>query len=163
MKKPYEFSAILAIIGINPYVSVPDEILELIFKDAKKDKGPIPICGMVNQKPYLQTLVKYAGQWRLYINTIMLEKSPQRIGEQIEVTVAFDPIERTIEMHPVLKKALAQNPEAKAVFDQLPPSRSKEIVRYIAHLKTEEKVGENVAKAINFLLGKEKFAGRDKP
>lgn len=163
MKKTYTFSAEIEIIGINPYVTVPDAILQSIFKDANKDKGPIPICGAVNQKPYLQTLVKYAGQWRLYINTLMLEKSPQRIGEQIEVTVAFDPNERTIEMHPLLKKALDENPNAKAVFDQLPPSRSKEIVRYISHLKTEEKIKENVAKAINFLLGKEKFAGRDKP
>ena len=160
---PHKFSAELQIIGINPYVSVPEPILKSMFVQAKKDKGPIQIQGSVNNKPYLQTLMKYAGEWRLYINTVMLEKSPQRIGERIEVTISFDPNKRTIEMHPALKKAIESNKSAKLVFERLPPSRQKEIIRYISHLKTEEKIIANVSKAINFLLGKEKFAGREKP
>lgn len=160
--KKYNFTAILKIIGINPYASVPETILHALFSDAAKDKGPIPIQGTVNEKPYLQTLVKYAGEWRLYINTVMLENSPKRIGEQIAITVAFDPIERKIEMHPLLQKALAENQEANAAFSTLSPYRQKEIIRYISNLKTEEKIKENVTKATNFLLGKERFAGRDK-
>jgi len=77
--KTYDFSALLNIIGINPYVSVSEEILNAIFIDANKHKGPIPICGTINDKPYLQTLVKYSGEWRLYINTIMLNNSPKKI------------------------------------------------------------------------------------
>lgn len=163
MIKTYDFSAEIKIIGINPYVSVPEDILKAIFCDALKDKGPIPVHGSVNKKPYLQTLVKYAGEWRLYINTLMLENSPKRIGEHIEVAIAFDPNERKIEMHPLLKKGLAENREAAAVFENLPPSRQKEIVRYISSLKTEEKIRENIVKALNFLLGNEKFVGREKP
>lgn len=37
--KIHSFSAIIKIIGINPYVSVPDDILQAIFKDANKEKG----------------------------------------------------------------------------------------------------------------------------
>lgn len=159
----HHFSADIQIIGINPYVSVPDPILYAIFKDADKDKGPIPICGTINQKPYQQTLVKYARQWRLYINTLMLENSPKRIGEKIDVSVAYDPRVRTLEMHPMLKKALDDNQRAKTVFENLAPSRRKEIIRYISFLKTEEKIKYNVEKAISFLLGKESFAGRKKP
>ena len=33
----------------------------------------------------------------------------------------------------------------------------------IANLKTEKSVERNVTRAINFLLGKERFVGRDKP
>lgn len=161
--RTYDFSAEIKIIGINPYVSVPNEILNCIFIDANKEKGPIPIKGTINEKPYLQTLVKYLGEWRLYINTIMLENSPKRIGENLKVTLAFDPNERIVAMHPLLKKALSENPNANAIFEKLPPSRRKEIIRYISFLKTEEKVIENVQKAINFLLGKERFIGRDKP
>jgi bacteriocin resistance YdeI/OmpD-like protein len=161
--KKHDFVAAIKIIGINPYVTVPETILKAIFNDAAKDKGPIPVNGIVNDKPYLQTLVKYAGEWRLYINTIMLDNSPKRIGENIKITIAFDPKERKIEMHPLLKKELGGNKEANAVFDKLPPSRQKEIIRYISHLKTEEKIKENVLKAINFLLGKDKFVGREKP
>lgn len=161
--KKYAFSALIKIIGINPYVSVPETILKAIISDAGRDKGPIPVHGTINDKPYIQTLVKYAGEWRFYINTVMLNNSPKRIGEHIEITVGFDPKERKIEMHPLLKEALAENREANAVFEKLSPSRKKEIIRYISHLKTEEKIKENVEKAINFLLGKDKFVGREKP
>lgn len=93
----------------------------------------------------------------------MLELSRKRIREIIELTISFDPEDRRIEMHPALKAATDQNKTAKSVFEQLMSSRQKEIVRYISYLKTEEKIMENVAGAINFLWGKERFSGREKP
>ena len=84
------FSAKIKIIGINPFVYVPEHILTKIFIEAGKDKGHIPICGMINEKEYVQTLLKYQGEWRLYINTTMLKNSPKRIGEMIEVTIKLD-------------------------------------------------------------------------
>src|SRR3954467_11032197 len=106
------FKANIEIIGINPFVFVPDKILAEIFKQAGKDKGKIPISGTVNGILYRQTLVKYSGHWRLYINTSMLKKSPERIGETITVTVAFDPSDRTIQPHPKLVKAFKEHKEA---------------------------------------------------
>jgi len=161
--KVYEFSAEIKIIGINPYVSVPDEILARLFIDAGKDKGHIPIKGKVNEKPYVQTLVRYSGEWRLYINTTMLKYSPKKIGETLAVTIAFDPDERKIEAHPKFVHALSQNAGAKAVFDNLSPSRQLEIIRYIANLKNEQSIDNNVLKAVMFLSGKGRFVGRQHP
>ncbi len=158
----YTFKAPIKIIGVNPYVEVPEKILKDIFKQAGRDKGKFPICGDVNGKPYKQTLVRYSGNWRLYINTTMLKNSPKRIGEVIEITLQPDSSDRSIKPHPKFTKALTADKEAKSVFDSLPPSRRNEIVRYIANLKTEESVERNVNKAINFLLGTERFVGRDK-
>lgn len=157
----HSFKAAIDIIGINPFVYVPEKILKGIFKGAGVDKGPIPVKGTVNGKAYRQTLVRYKGEWRLYINTIMLKDSPRRIGEVIKVTVEYDPVARTIEPHPALLKALAKNRKARRVYDELSPSLRKEIVRYIAQLKTEESVARNVVKAIDFLMGKGKFVGRE--
>ncbi len=159
----YKFKAELQIIGINPFVFVPVKILTAVFKQANKDKGPIPVRGTINTEPYRQTLVRYSGEWRLYINTSMLKNSPKRIGETIELTIEHDPSDRSIQPHPKLEAALKKNKEAKKVFDQLTDSRRLEIVRYISFLKTEESVDRNINKAIDFLLGKERFAGRDKP
>jgi len=161
--KILKFKAVLEIIGINPFVFVPEEILQQIFEDAQKSKGQIPVCGTINDKEYTQTLVKYSGEWRLYINTKMLTHSPKRIGEMLDITIAFDPKDRTIEPHPKLTKALDQNTEAKNVFENLAPSTQKEIVRYIAALKSEASVEKNIEKALGFLLGKNRFVGRDKP
>ncbi|WP_438711428.1 YdeI/OmpD-associated family protein [Aquimarina muelleri] len=161
--KSFSFNAIIEIIGINPYVQVPKSILSKIFIQAGKDKGFISIKGTVNKLAYQQTLVKYSSLWRLYINTTMLKNSPKRIGETIEVTIEYDPSDRTIAPHPKLIAALNQNKEAKRKFEQITPSLRKEIVRYISYLKTEESIDKNIVRAVNFLLGKERFVGRDKP
>lgn len=158
-----KFKAQLHIIGVNPFVFVPAEILAEIFKQAGKNKGFIPICGTVNNKVYKQTLVRFKGEWRLYINLSMLKNSPKRIGEIIEITIAFDPKERSLTPHPKLMKAISENEEAKLKFESLSPSRKHEIVRYISFLKSEESIDRNVQKAVVFLLGKGRFVGRDKP
>lgn len=157
------FTATLEIIVGNPFVYVPSEILENLFRQANKRKGHIPVMGTINGKPFQQTLVKYSGDWRLYINMVMLKNSPKRIGEEIQVEITFDPNDRTIQPHPKWMKALAENQAAREVFENLSPSRQKEIVRYISNLKTEQSIDKNVNRAINFLLGKERFVGREKP
>ena len=158
-----KIKAVIEIIGVNPFVFVPEKILQEIFIQAKKDKGHIPIKGKINSVPYKQTLVKFSGQWKLYINTTMLKNSPKRIGETIELTVEFDPANREIKPPAKFIKALKDNIEAKRVFEGLPASRKKEIVRYLANLKTEESLNRNITRALNFLLAKERFIGRDKP
>ena len=159
MKK---FRSDIQIIGINPFVFVPDKILKSIFLQAGKDKGPVPIRGTINKKPFKQTLVKYSGAWRLYINTIMIKDSPKRIGEKVSIEIEHDPVPRTVKMHPKLLKALKENKDAKKVFDGLAPSRQKEIVRYISSLKSEASVLNNIHRAIDFLKGKGSFVGRAK-
>jgi len=157
MKK---FKAELQIIGINPFVHIPDKVLQHLFRAAARDKGPIRVCGTVNSKTFKQTLVRYKGDWRLYINTTMLPKSPKRIGEIIEIMIAFDPEARKIEAHPLFVKALDKAKSAKKVFDQLPAYRQTEIIRYLNNLKTEESLQRNIARAIAFLNGQERFVGR---
>jgi hypothetical protein len=159
----WSFTAAIEIIGVNPFVQVPENILAALFEQCGRNKGAIPIKGTINGSPYTQTLVKFKGLWRFYINTFMFKNSPDRVGEVIEITIQFDPDERTIAPPPGFVKALEENPGAKAVFDSLPPSRRHEIVRYIASLKTEESVTRNITRAIDFLNGNGRFVGRDKP
>ncbi|MDF3079205.1 MAG: hypothetical protein K0S09_3094 [Sphingobacteriaceae bacterium] len=158
-----KFNAVIDIIGINPFVLLPDEVLANLFKQAERDKGPIPVHGLIDGHPYIQTLVKYSGAWRLYINTPMLKAANRKVGDETRIEIEFDGIDRSIPMHPKLEAALEQTPDAKAVFDSLPPSRRKEIVRYITSLKSADAVERNVDKAVRFLMGKERFVGRDKP
>lgn len=154
------FKAVIEIIGINPFVFIPEKTLVAVLQKAGKEKGPIPIKGSINKNPYRQTLVKYAGHWRLYINNIMLKDSPKRIGETITISIEFDPDDRKLEMHHGLKKALEKNKTAKQQFKKLSASRQQEIIRYISNLKTKESVEKNIARAINFLNGNGSFVGR---
>lgn len=154
------FKARLEKIGVNPFVFVPKRHLLRIFRQAGKDKGPIPIAGVINGKPYRQTLVKYRGEWRLYVNTTMLTKSPEHVGETVSVTITHDPKPRVIKPPMEFLKALKENKNAQAVFERLPASRRNEIVRYLANLKTTASLQNNILRAIGFLTGVERFVGR---
>ena len=159
----HSFSADLDIVAGNPFVFVPQDILEVLFERAGKSKGPIPIRGFVNRTPFQQTLVRFRGAWRLYINMTMLPDSPRRVGERLDLSIAFDPSDRTIEPHPLWVTALEEDDAARRVYDGLPPSRRKEIIRYISQLKTDESVRRSVSRAIKFLHGNGRFVGRDSP
>jgi hypothetical protein len=163
IKKPKPFTAEIKIIGINPFVFVPDEALDYVFHQAGKNKGQLPITMKIDGNEFKQTLVRYAGDWRLYLNMPMRKAAGKDLGEIATFEIEFDAEERLITMHPKLLRALTENKQAKAVYDSLSPYLQKEITRYINNLKTEESVDKNVKRAIRFLLGEERFIGRDKP
>lgn len=162
-KKVYMFSAEIQIIGVNPFVFLPENVLQSIFQDANKEKGKIPVKIKVEGNEFIQTLIKYSGHWRLYLNGPMRKVANKEVGDTAEFEIAFDPEERRIRMHPKLIQALEENPAAHKIFESLRPSLQLEIVRYISFLKTEQSIDKNVQRTINFLLGKERFIGRDKP
>ncbi len=53
-----------------------------------------------------------------------------------------------------MKKALAKEPKAKAIFDALPISHRKEYVQWIAQAKQPETVQRRLEKLIPMLLKK---------
>ena len=155
------FTAKIYKIGINPYVLLPSAVLKALFREAGKDKGPIRIKGTLNRENFQQTLVKYSGKWRLYLNTSMRTAAGVDVGDVVKCTIRYDPDIPVLEMHPKLLSSLAGNSAAASIFGKLAPSYQKEIIRYINLLKTEEAVDRNVEKAINHLLGNDRFVGRD--
>jgi len=159
----HAFIARIEIIGVNPFVFVPEVVLHTIFEQAGKSKGKIPIKLKIEGHEFEQTLIRYDGHWRLYLNTPMRKSAKKEVGQLARIMIEFDPHERKIPFHPKFRKALDQNVNAKQIFDSLSPSLQKEILRYLSFLKTESSIDRNVQKAVNFLLGKERFIGRDKP
>lgn len=155
------FTAQLEIIGINPFVFVPENILNEIFETSKKNKSPVPVKGTVNGREFKQNLMKYLGEWRLYINLTILKDSPKRISEMIEVSVEFDDSDRTISIHPQLDKAIKENSVTSQNFENLIPSRKMELIRYINNLKTEASIQRNIEKIIRHLKGETDFFGKE--
>lgn len=159
----HSFSAKIFIIGINPYVLLPAALLKTIFVEAGKDKGPITVKGTIDGHSFIQTLVKYSGKWRLYLNEPMRRACGKDVGDKATFELSYDDMERVTLMHPALEAALKQDKKATAIYNQLSPSLQKEIKRYINNLKTQASVDKNVIRAIDFLHGKERFVGRDHP
>jgi hypothetical protein len=145
------FSATIYKLGINPVVDPPERVLSVIFKQAGRTKGPIPVRGKVNGAEFRQTLVKYAGEWRLYVNGVMLKASGTNVGDAVKIEIEFDPAPPVIAMPRALEQALARDRVARDVFASLAPSRQKEIVRYIGSLKSDDSIERNVDKVIQRL------------
>ena len=158
-----KFRARIEIIGVNPFVFLPESVLNEVFKQASKNKGKIPVRMKIDGQEFVQTLVKWKSAWRLYLNMPMRKAAQKDVGDIADFEVAYDPIKRVFPIHPKFEKALKENKQAKQIFDSLRPSLQLEINRYFGFLKTEESVDRNVNKAILFLLGKGRFVGRDKP
>lgn len=158
-----KFRAKIEIIGVNPFVFLPENILNEVFRQASKNKGKIPVKMKIDGHEFVQTLVKWKGAWRLYLNMPMRKAAQKDVGDIADFEIAYDPIKRVFPIHPKFEKALKENKQAKEIFDSLRPSLQLEINRYFGFLKTDEAVDKNVNKAIQFLLGKGRFVGRDKP
>jgi hypothetical protein len=158
--KSNSFTATLEIIGINPFVFVPEDILTEIFRAAGKDKSPIPVKGTVNGKEFKQNLMKYLGEWRLYVNLLMLKNSPKRIGEVLEISIEYDDSDRSISIHPKLDAAIKESSVAARNFENLTPSRRHELIRYINNLKTDASIERNIEKIIRHLHGETDFFGK---
>lgn len=157
------FSQKISIINGNPYVRPPDEILQRIFTQANKSTSPIPIKGKIQGAPFEQTLVRYVGDWRLYINIIMAKRARipfkksiiEIVGTVVACEIAFNPKPISYKMVSFLKEALEQNSLAKNNWNRLIPSRKKEILRYFSLLQSPQAKQRNLEKVIDVLSGKE--------
>lgn len=158
--KQLSFKANIDKIGINPFVFIPEKILKQLFIQANKTKGKIPVKIKIDGHEFSQTLVKFSGEWRLYINTPMRRAAGKDVGDKALFEIEYDKTNRTIEMHPALKKMLSKDKELNEKFKALQPSLQFEIIKYLSFLKTPESIQKNIEKISFYLQGKGEFLGR---
>lgn len=148
------FSQKIGIIGVNPHVIVPPKVLAALFKARGKGRRGVPVKGLLNGSPFLQTVVPYDGAWRLYLNGPMLKATGLAVGDTARIEVEYDPKPRTLPMHPKFGRALAANPRARTAFEALPAYCRKNVLRYLGNLKSEATVDRNVVILIGHLHGR---------
>lgn len=149
--KPLSFSAKVHTLGINPCVDVPAEIAVKLLSQATKSNGPVPVRGRLHATRFQQTLVKFRGKWRLYLNGDMRRRAGVESGDVVEVELAYDLNPPVTEMPAKLAAALAKRAKARAAFDNLTPSRKKDIIRYLDNLQTNEALERNIQKVLRQL------------
>ncbi|HYM20095.1 MAG TPA: YdeI/OmpD-associated family protein [Candidatus Kapabacteria bacterium] len=152
--KPIKFTAVIFKIGINPLVDIPDRAMNALFKQAGKNKGPIPVNGTVNGKDFIQHVVKYRGAWRLYLYGVMRRAAGIDVGDTAHVEFMVDTMPRIVTMHELFAKTLEKHPKAKSEFLRRTPSRQKDINRYLNSMKTEASLLRNIDRVIAHLSGK---------
>lgn len=152
------FRARIRIIGVNPYVWVS------AARAARLKPGwrrPLPVLLRVNGGPKtawrINLMPRGDGSFYLYLHGGVRSASKTKVGDAVSVTISFNakyrggPEQRTPEW---FRKPLAASRKAAAAWKELPPSRRKEIVRYLARLRSPEAKARNLARALSALAGK---------
>ena len=93
------------------------------------------------------------GAFYLYLHGDVRRASKTAVGDMVTVDVEFDSEYRggPMELPDWLRTPLAKSKLATSAFEPLTPSRQKEIVRYMANLKSAEARERNLARVMKML------------
>lgn len=142
------FKARIYKVGINPCVEVPRSVTEKM----KPVKGYIRVTVKINGNAFTQTLVPVKdAPYRLYVNMPMLKGANVTVGDVATFTLTQSHSrKKDYSMHPALLTALKSN-KLTSAFNELTPSRQKDILKYLGSLKTQATLLKNINKVIGQL------------
>jgi len=124
------------------------------FEKTFGTRARVPIRGTINGFPFRSSFSPMSGKHMLCINKEMQAGAKVKPGDHAHFIIERDDKPRTVTLPPALKKALAKDPKAKAIFDQLSYSHRKEYALWIAQPKHPETVERRLKKLIPHLFEK---------
>lgn len=149
----YTFQEKIYKIGINWAVDVPAEISEKMLPE----KGYIRIKGQINNFDFIQTLVPVKdAPYRLFVNLMMMKGGKTALGQiaSFQIEQNHTEVEKMYPMPKLLADELEHH-QLTNDFNQLTPSRKKDILKYLSYVKTEETLKKNIQKVVVQLKNKE--------
>jgi hypothetical protein len=160
------FRANVGLLGVNPFVRVSPDLARRLRKDWRR---PMPLRVRINGQPRIPwNLIMVPvgdGRFRLYLNGVVRKAAGISVGDRVEVAAEFDREYRAGPVHPMPPEMIGgfhRSPRARAGWEALPPSRQKEILRYLAGLKSLDARRRNVGRALQVLAGEHRrFLGRE--
>ena len=165
-KQRVRFRAEISIRGINPYVHVSAEIAETLKAGWRR---PMPVRVQIDGEPNpawpINMMPVGDGSFYLYLHAKVREASQTKVGDRVTVAISFDAQYRGGPAHPMpplFAEMLEANPAARRGWEALPPSRQKEILRYLAGLKSSDARRRNIVRAMHVLAGgRARFMARE--
>ncbi len=152
------FQSIIQIYNGNPYVLISAERAKKLKESWKK---PMPVLVQINAQPKTPWRINMMpigdGSFYLYLHGSVRKASNTKVGDTVKVKVSFDESYRAGPAHAMpswFSVPLSKNTRAKYAWNNLIPSRQKEILRYFSWLKSKEAQDRNVTKALHVLSGK---------
>ena len=151
------FRARIRIREANPYIAVSKARATALKPGWRK---PLPVLVQINGQPkkpwHINMMPVGDGSFYLYLHGDVRKASSTKVGDTVRVEISFDSKYRSGPMNPMpswLREALDKSPAAKENWEKLIPSRKKEILRYLAALKSPEARARNLDKMIQVLTG----------
>jgi hypothetical protein len=161
-----EIVGVIEIVGINPFV-----LLNALQAASLKPgwRKPMPVLLKLNGKPdtpwCTNMMPAGRGAFYLYLHGGMRKTAKVKVGDEVTLTLSFDDSYRNGPLHDSpewFQEALEDDPVALANWNDLIPSRQKEVLRYFAGLKSDQAKRRNLMQAMRVLGGEnDRFMGRD--
>ena len=164
--EPLFLTALIELVGVNPYVRVVAEQAKLLKPDWRR---PMPVVVRINgvTDALWRTNMMPVGEgaFNLYLHGQMRKASQTSVGDSVKVELWFDNAYVNGPQHLVpawFQAALDLDSRARGNWERLPPSRQKELLRYLDRLKSTEAIDRNLAGAMHVLRGNPgHYLGRD--
>lgn len=154
-----EFKATIELRGYNPYIAVSAEQAAAIAPGWRR---PIPVLVQLNggpTRPWRINMMPVGdGSFYLYLDNRIRKPTGTGVGDGVTVTLGFDADYRggpVGEIPSDLTAALEGNIAAASNWENLPPSRKKEVLRYIGRLQSPSARKSNLERLLYVLEGNE--------
>jgi Domain of unknown function (DUF1905)/Bacteriocin-protection, YdeI or OmpD-Associated len=131
-------------VGLIRYVDVPREV------SRKIGSAPhVPVIGTVDGVPVRTTLVSRGnGSYRMAIHGDIRKKLQADTGAVVEIAIQVDEESREPELPPALLLALRNAPKAQRRFRAITTALRRQIVRYLAAVKSQETLERRVSRFV---------------
>lgn len=124
-------------------VEVPEEVV-LGLGAGKKPLVTVTINGYT----YRTAIASRDGHYMFGVSADVREAAHVAGGDGVDIVIELDTTPRTVAVPPELAKALAAEPQAKAVFNTLSNSKKQRLTYPIEQAKSNETRERNVQKAL---------------
>jgi hypothetical protein len=156
----------IELLGVNPFVWVRSTVLSEL---GRTGRGPLPVVFWAPDAPettwHTNLMPSGEGDFRLYLNGVVRAATRTVVGDHLELEIRWDRDYRGGPTHappPRFTEGLLRSTRARRAWEALPPSRRKEVLRYLANLKSAPARERNVDRALRALSGAPiRFLGRD--
>lgn len=154
-----KFQATIELRGINPYILVSaEQAAEL----APGWRRPMPVLVQLNGGPSpawpINMMPVGDGSFYLYLDNQIRKPTQTTVGDEVTVTLRFDTTYKagpTDSMPEELATALSANAVAATNWEKLPPSRKKDVLRYLGRLQSSDVRQSNIVRLMFVLEGNE--------
>ncbi|WP_263357852.1 YdeI/OmpD-associated family protein [Acidicapsa ligni] len=138
--------------GAWTHLIIPFDVVKVFGSKAR-----VPVTGTLNDISFRNSVMPVGdGTHYMNINKELLAAANTKAGELVQVTMAIDKAERTVDVPEELQKSLKKNKEAASFFDSLAYSHKKEYVDWIVSAKKPETKTARVDKTIEMLHAKQR-------
>jgi hypothetical protein len=148
------FSATIVKLGINACLNVPEKIVKSLLAAAGRKSAPVQVKCILNGVDFDANVVRYSGDWRLYLNLVTRRAANCNIGDKVKIHLAYDPSMRMPPMPELFRQALRGNPDLQKAWRLRPSAKRREILQSLNDKKSDAELAPAITKTVERLLKK---------